>query len=135
MGPAVSAEDLLPPPEGRYNLAQKDTGEAFNTLMSLAFLRGVVFYDEDMSQRSNKHFEISYVDDVSAYAGVAQGGDYAYDKIEVRDKNTYDLLGTYLGSEMCIRDRGTYLVEKHGRYVYSLQGNQATAWYDEEHPF
>lgn len=59
---------------------------------------------------------------IDAYAGVAQGGDYAYDKIVVRDKNTYDLLGTYL-------------VEKHGRYVYSLQGNQATAWYDEEHPF
>ena len=85
--------------------------------MSLAFLRGVVFYDEDMSQRSNKHFEMSYVDDASAYAGVAQGGDYAYDKIVVRDKKTYDLLGTYL-------------VEKHGRYVYSLQGNQvpSTSW-------
>ena len=122
MGPAVSAEDLLPPPEGRYNLAYKNTGDAFNELMSLAFLRGVVFYDEDMSQRSNKYFEMSYVDDASAYEGVAQGGDYAYDKIVVRDKNTYDLLGTYL-------------VEKHGRYVYSLQGNQATAWYDEEHPF
>ncbi len=116
----VKSGILLPPPDGRYVLAETDSEKEMTADVAKVFLKAEIFWEESLQGTDRRYYDIVLTEVVS-YAGLPEG-EHRYYEITVTEPGAAE--GT------------RYLVETFGRYIFRVNPDKSvTKLYDAMHPF
>ena len=116
----VKSGIFMPPPDGRYVLAETNAEKEMTPDVAKVFLKAEIFWEEPLQGADHRYYDIVLTE--SAPYSELPEGEHRYYEITVTEHGAAE--GT------------RYLVETFGRYIFRVNPDESvTKLYDAMHPF